>query len=97
MATLRSGQYSTLTASSQKFAAAMLPGQKYLFTASQDCYVKVTATGGSASAAADNILYIKGQMLVLRNPSNVNTTDAFVHFIELSADGVCTLMLIEDD
>lgn len=94
--TIRSSQVSTVTNSSAKFTNAMKPGFTYRFTATTDCWVKVTATGGSAAAdTADNHLYIKGQTLFLACPDQSSTTNSFVHMIRDSADGDATLSLIE--
>lgn len=95
--TIRSTQYVAVAASSAKFTNAMVSGYQYMFTANTDCWVLVGATGGSAAAdTANNILYIKGQVLFLANPDSDSTTNSFVHVIQDSAGGDATLALIED-
>ncbi len=93
---IRTSQVLAISGTSAKFTNAMSPGCKYRFTATTDCWVKVTATGGAAAAdTANNHLYIKGQTLILANPELSSTTDYFVHVIQDSAAGDATLSLIE--
>ena len=93
---VRASQYSTVTDTSQKFAAAMVTGQTYRFSATVDCYVAVAATGGSASAAANNHIYIKGQTLYLGTGSGDASTNYFVHVIRIGAtSGTATLSVVE--
>ena len=55
--TMRTAQYVAVAGTSAKFTNAMVSGGQYRFTANTDCWVKVTATGGSAAAnTADNHL-----------------------------------------
>lgn len=93
----RSAQYTTVTEASQKFTNPMQPGQQYVFSCTVNCQVKVTVTGGSAVlAAADNHVYVAGQLLPLRSPDNSGTTNAFVHVIRIGGtSGVASLALIE--
>lgn len=80
---IRSTQVLAITGASAKFTNPMQSGQQYVFTATVDCWVKVTTTGGSAAVAtADNIFYSAGQRLPLQSPDNAGvTTNAFVHAI----------------
>ena len=92
----RSVQYAAISGTSAAFTNPMEPGQIYAFTANTDCWVRVTATGTDAAAdTADNILYIKGQMLYLVNPDSTGTTNSFVKVIQDAAAGDGTLRLIE--
>ena len=92
---LLSSQYLAFTGTSAKFTNAMLKGYTYRFVANQDCWVKVTVTGGSAAAdTADNHLYIAGQELFL---ACQDSTVAFVHVISDGTNGDATLSRIEGD
>lgn len=96
---MRTSQYTAVGVASAKFTNPMQPGQQYLFSASTNCFVKVTVTGGAASAAADNILYITGgPPLPLCSPDSNGVTDnSYVHVIRDTADGKATLTLVEAD
>lgn len=100
MSLIRSSQVQTVTGSSQKFTNPMQAGQRYVFTANVDCWVKVTATGGSAAVStADNVLYIAGQRLPLQSPDNAGTTtNSYVHMIKDTGmvDGRACLGIEED-
>ena len=85
-----------VTASSAKFTNAMVPNQRYLFTASIDCWVTTALTGGAAIPnTADNVLYVRGMALELGSPDDTGTTNAFVHVIRDTASGDATLALVE--
>lgn len=93
---VRTSQYSTVTDTSSQFTAAMEKGQTYRFTATVDCYVAVAATGGAASAAANNHIYIKGQTLYLGVGASDASTLYFVHGIRVgSTSGTMTLSVVE--
>lgn len=92
---LRFAQYLAFTGTSSKFTAAMAFGFTYRFVANQDCWVKVTVTGGAAAAdTADNHLYMSGQELFLACDSE---TEGFVHVISDGTNGDATLSMIEGD
>jgi O-acetylhomoserine/O-acetylserine sulfhydrylase-like pyridoxal-dependent enzyme len=93
---IRSSQYVASGAASAKFTNPMEPGFQYRFVCSADVWVKVTVTGGAAAAdTADNHFVAAGQPLLLANPDNSGTTNAFVHVIQQTGAGDCTLSLIE--
>ncbi len=94
---IRSSQVVAISGSSAGFTNPMEPGQIYRFTATTDCWVKVTTSGGSAAAdTADNHLYIKGQTLYLASPdANGVTTNSYVKVIQDSAAGDATLSVVE--
>ena len=93
----RSSQVVTISGTSAKFTNAMTPGVQFMFTANTDCWVTVALTGGAAvAAAADNILYLKGQQLPLTSPDDGSTTtNSFVHVIQASAGGSGCLRAVE--
>jgi hypothetical protein len=96
MPAIRSTQYLAVTGTSGGFTNAMEPGFEYMFVANEDCWVKVTVTGGAAAAdTADNILYIKGQQLFLKNPDHRGTTNSFVKVISDGTNCDAVLSLIE--
>ena len=90
----RGSQYSTVTGSSQKFAAAIVQDVKYVLTTTVALYFKVAVTGGSASVAA-------GSHLLPAGGSRVISTDEgaalFVHVIRATgeSDGAATLSIVE--
>lgn len=96
MYAIRSTQYTAVSGTSAAFTNPMEPGHTYMFTANTDCWVRVTATGTDAAAnTANNILYIKGQVLYLMNPDSTGTTNSFVKVIQDTAAGDATLALLE--
>jgi hypothetical protein len=67
-------------------------GKTYVFTCEADCWIKVTTTGGAAAADTANNIFVKaGIPVALCNPDISGTTNAFVHFIQQTAAGSCSL------
>lgn len=94
MAILRQGQWLAVTTTSAGFTNAMSVGLRYLFSCTTDAYVRVTATGGEATNAANNIAYKAGMLLVLEAP---DATNGFVYVEAVDTAGVASLMVIEGD
>lgn len=102
LAISNSSQYVAVASTSAKFTNPMKPGAIYRFTANTDCWVNIGATGGAAAAsAADMILCLSGQTLILTGPdydpttpSSTTTTNGYVHVIRNTADGKATLSLL---
>jgi hypothetical protein len=87
-----SSQHLAVVTTSAKFTNAMVTNQVYRLSTSTDCYYKVAATGGSASAGdGSHYLHAGGT-------AEIWTTDAtnfgFVHVIRRASDGVATLSLL---
>ncbi len=94
--TITSTQVLAVTGTSAKFATSMVPGKQYIFTCENDCWVKVTATGGAAAADTANNIFVKAGMVIpLANPDVSSTTNAFVHFIWQSVAGDCSLSRLD--
>lgn len=89
---ITSTQVLAITGTSGKFTNPMEPGAQYIFTCENDCWIKVTTTGGAAVADTANNIFVKAGMVIpLANPDTSITTNAFVHAIRQSADGDATL------
>jgi hypothetical protein len=93
---ITSTQVGTTSGTSQKFTNPMDNGKTYLFTCEQDCWIKVTVTGGAAAADTANNIFVKAGMVIpLANPDVSGTTNAFVHFIQQTTAGDCSLARLD--
>ncbi len=93
LASFYSSQVLAVGASSGKFTNAMAQGVQYFFTCESDCWVKVTAAGGSAAADTPDNFFVKAGMTIpLCNMEDSGTTNSFVHAIRQAADGDATLV-----
>lgn len=95
--TITSTQVLAVGGTSGKFATSMVPGKQYIFTCENDCWVKVTVTGGAAVADTANNIFVKAGMVIpLACPDTSSRTNAFVHAIRQTSDGDATLCQLDD-
>jgi hypothetical protein len=85
---ITSSQILTVAATSDEFTSKMVVGYNYRLISTTNCWFKISATGGTAAAAANNVYLAAGVPIEIKA---TDATDAFVQVIRATADGTANL------
>lgn len=81
----------SVTSASQRFAAVLIHGGEYYLTCTKACWIKVTTTSGTASAATGSV-YVPADTFV--PVTRGSATDCKVAIIRAAEDGTACLNLV---